>query len=417
MENKVAQFKVSEELNMTKQLTTSVKFDENVPIADVVVKRLSMRCHLQRPPATFGELQGALRIMKEEPFTYPFYFYYQSMSSFFAGYDDVMVNLGNSEAVLGIKGCGKTSLTSAKICSIGSKTRIIAIQDIEEMPIRAYRKRGFHISTVRVRSIDVEAGRTKTLDLVTMANSLLRMGDAALIINEVRSREAVQGIINLLNTQPGVFLLYNLHAESLQEIQDRLELVFGIPSVCMLSTDRYTFITKTKFGRKSRFYRIICDSYESDHNEKKFKQIFTLEKGKSIVNSSLKCMFLKNAAASKWFIGEIDFRKLEKELSIVFIPPALERRAKNTSVDPEQYILQAFYKGKVFEDIYKVYRQTGERRFLEIDFVLKCNTAANDIMMDLEDENGQVDFAIAYEKWKKTLSSLVKEHQQLLNKK
>ena len=32
-----------------------IKFDENSPVADVVVKRLSMRCHLQHPAATFGE--------------------------------------------------------------------------------------------------------------------------------------------------------------------------------------------------------------------------------------------------------------------------------------------------------------------------------------------------------------------------
>ncbi len=384
------------------------KFDENVPVVDVVVKRLSMRCHLQRPPATFGELQGALRVMKEEPFTYPMYFFYKSMSAFFAGYDDVMVNLGNSEAVLGIKGTGKTSLTSAKICAIGPKMRIIAIQDIEEMPIRAYRKRGFHITTVRVRSTDVEAGKTKTLDLVTMANALLRMGDAALIINEVRSRETVQGIINLLNTQPGVFLLYNLHAESLQEIQDRLELVFGIPAVCMLATDRYTFLAKTKFGRKSKFYRLICDTYETDHKEKQFKHTFTLNRGKSIDTSKIECLFLKNRQASEWLIGEINFRRLEKELNIQFIPPALERRAKNMSVTPEQYIIQAFFKGKVFEDIFLLYKRTGNKQLLELDFVLMCNAYANQLIVQLEDENGQVDFQRAYDEWKKAMPSILK---------
>ncbi|MBU0586316.1 hypothetical protein KJ780_02290, partial [Candidatus Micrarchaeota archaeon] len=89
------------------------KFDENNPIVDVVLKRLSMRCHLQRPPATFDELQGALRIMKDTPFTYPQYFGLRTLTPFFAGYDDVMVGLGCSEAVLGIKSCGKTAFTSS----------------------------------------------------------------------------------------------------------------------------------------------------------------------------------------------------------------------------------------------------------------------------------------------------------------
>ncbi len=48
----------------------------------------------------------------------------------------------------------------------------------------AFRKRGFHIGAARVQSSDVEESTTKELDLVSMANALLRMGDAALIINE-----------------------------------------------------------------------------------------------------------------------------------------------------------------------------------------------------------------------------------------
>jgi hypothetical protein len=80
--------------NITYSSKGSVKFDESNPILDMVLKRLSMRCHLQRPPATFGELQGALRIMKEEPFTYAQYLDFKSFTPFFAGYDDVMVGLG-----------------------------------------------------------------------------------------------------------------------------------------------------------------------------------------------------------------------------------------------------------------------------------------------------------------------------------
>ncbi|MDE1797858.1 MAG: Flp pilus assembly complex ATPase component TadA, partial [Candidatus Micrarchaeota archaeon] len=134
----------------------SRKFDKDNPIIDVVLPRLAMRCHLQRPPATFADLQAALRIMKEQPFTYAEYLKYQSFTPFFAGYDDVLVGLGCSEAVLGLKGVGKTAFTAAKIAAIGLKRRILPIQDIEEIPVRAYRKRGFHIGGVRVQSSDRE---------------------------------------------------------------------------------------------------------------------------------------------------------------------------------------------------------------------------------------------------------------------
>lgn len=393
---------------MTEKGRTS--FDDGNPIADIVLKRLSMRCHLQRPPATFEELQGALRIMKEQPFTYPQYLNYRSMSPFFAGYDDVLVSLGCSEAVLGLKGVGKTAFTAAKITSIGTRRRIMPIQDIEEIPVRAYRKRGFHIGAARVQSSAIEAqtGRGGKLDLVTMANALLRMGDAALIINEVRSRIAVQGIINLLNTQPGVFLLYNLHAESLRDVQDRLELVFGLPAASMYATDRYTFLKKIRFGRKGRIYRVLGYEFESDIEEKKFVEVFRFRRGDNMEDCIWETKFLRNPEANYNDFSKVDLKKLQKELDIVFIPPALARRSEETGISPEQYMLQAFFKGKVYYLIKEMSEKMEDPLLLELDFVLTTNTMANKLLASMETKGGDIDFAEAWEKWEGIFKKILK---------
>jgi type IV secretory pathway ATPase VirB11/archaellum biosynthesis ATPase len=398
--------------NIVYTLKGTRKFDENSPIVDVVLKRLSMRCHLQRPPATFGELQGALRIMKEEPFTYAQYLNFHSFTPFFAGYDDVMVSLGCSEAVLGLKGVGKTSFTAAKITSIGTRRRIIPVQDIEEIPVRAFRKRGFHIGAARVQSSDVEESTTKELDLVTMANALLRMGDAALIINEVRSRIAVQGIINLLNTQPGVFLLYNLHAESLRDIQDRLELVFGLPAASMYATDRYSFLKKIRFGRKGRIYRLLGFEYESDIEEKKFVEIFRFRRGDNIDDCAWEAKFIRNPEAAMWDFDKIDIKKLQKELDLSFIPPALGRRSEETGISPEQYILQAFWKGKMYYEIYKASERLNDKLLLELDFVLKVNTAAGRLLVSMEQDQGEIDFGEAWDKWVPMFKEIIRLEQE-----
>lgn len=375
------------------------KFDENNPIADVVLKRLSMRCHLQRPPATFQELQGALRIMKEQPFTYAQYLNFNSVSPFFAGYDDVLVGLGCSEAVLGLKGVGKTAFTAAKVTSIGTRRRIIPIQDIEEIPVRAFRKRGFHIGAARVQSSEREDAVTKELDLVSMANALLRMGDAALIINEVRSRVAVQGIINLLNTQPGVFLLYNLHAESLRDVQDRLELVFGIPSASMYATDRYSFLKKIRFGRRGRIHRVIGFEFESDLDEKKFVEVFRFRRGENIEKCYWEAKFVRNPEAGWNNFDKVDIKKIQKDLDLSFIPPALARRSEETGISPEQYVVQAFWKGKMYWEISKLSKTLNDKLLLELDFVLHVNTAANKLLASMEDDEGNVDFGAAWDKW------------------
>jgi len=232
-----------------------------------------------------------------------------------------------------------------------------------------------------------------------MANALLRMGDAALIINEVRSRVAVQGIINLLNTQPGVFLLYNLHAESLRDVQDRLELVFGIPAASMYATDRYSFLKKVRFGRRGRIYRVLGFEYETDMEEKKFVEVFRFRRGETIDKCVLEAKFLRNPEAQMYDFGKVDLNKIEKEMDLVFIPPALARRSEETGISPEQYIMQAFFKGKMYYAIYEASKYTKDRILLELDFVMKCNTEANKLLASMEKEGSSVDFADAWKKW------------------
>ena len=385
------------------------KFDKNTPVIDVVLTRLAMRCHLQQPPATFGELQAALRIMRDQPFTYPMYLKLNSLSSFFAGYDDVMVGLGCSEAVLGLKGVGKTAFTSAKIAAIGTKKRILPIEDIEEIPTKAYRKKGFHIGAVQVQSSDREEMGSSELDLVSMTNAALRMGDACVIINEIRSRLAIQGVINMLNTQPGIFLLYNLHAQSLKDIQDRLEMVFGLPAASMYSTDRYSFLKKVRFGRKTRVYRMLGFQYETDLKERKFIQVFQLQRGTDIGNTGLKCLFMDLPEASAQSLCDADLGKISKKLKLTFTPPALERRCDETGIAPEQYVMEAFFKGKLYSQVLEASNKTDNPHLLELDFVLRCTTQANNMLKRIEAREEEVDWGATDKEWQKIFDKMLKD--------
>jgi len=382
------------------------KFDKNTPVIDVVLTRLAMRCHLQQPPATFRDLQAALRIMRDKPFTYPMYLRLNAMSPFFAGYDDVMVGLGCSEAVLSLKGVGKTSFTSAKIAAIGTKKRILPIEDIEEIPVKAYRKKGFHIGAVQVQSSDRDEVGTTELDLVSMTNAALRMGDACVIINEIRSRTAIQGVINMLNTQPGIFLLYNLHAQSLKDVQDRLETVFGIPAASMFSTDRYSFLKKIRFGRKTRVYRMLGFQYETDIKEHKFVQVFDLERGEDIDDTKLRCLFLSEPAANAQSLADADLGKIAKNLKLDFVPPALERRSDETGISPKQYVMEAFLKGKFYSQVLESSEKYNHPQFLELDFVLKCSTSMNNMLKRIHSET--IDWAKVDKEWCKAFADLVK---------
>jgi hypothetical protein len=346
--------------------------------------------------------------MRDQPFTYPMYLRLSAMSPFFAGYDDVMVGLGCSEAVLGLKGVGKTAFTSAKIAAIGTKKRILPIEDIEEIPTKAYRKKGFHIGAVQVQSSDREEMGSNELDLVSMTNAALRMGDACVIINEIRSRLAIQGVINMLNTQPGIFLLYNLHAQSLKDIQDRLEMVFGLPAASMYSTDRYSFLKKIRFGRKTRVYRMLGFQYETDLKERKFVQVFSLQRGEEIESTNLNCLFLDMPEANAKSLAGIDLGKVAGKLKLNFVPPALERRCEETGIPPEQYIMEAFFKGKMYSLIVETSAKAKTPRMAELDFVLKCSTQANNLLKREESKGETVNWAAIDREWQGIFAALVK---------
>ncbi|MDE1797884.1 MAG: hypothetical protein KGH63_00575, partial [Candidatus Micrarchaeota archaeon] len=274
--------------------------------------------------------------------------------------------------------------TAAKIAAIGLKRRILPIQDIEEIPVRAYRKRGFHIGGVRVQSSDREemSNTSSELDLVAMTNASLRMGDACVIINEIRSRTAIQGVLNMLNTQPGIFLLYNLHAQSLKDIQDRLELVFGMPAASMYSTDRYSFLKKVRFGRKSRVYRMLGFQYETDLDKHQFTPVFTMTRGEDLDHTRLLCDFCDLPEASARELYNADLGAIAKKLKLKFVPPALKRRADETGLPINDYVMEAFYKGKVYDLIYHASLEQNEPDLVEIDFVLKCLASANRILKE-----------------------------------
>jgi hypothetical protein len=203
-----------------------------------------------------------------------------------------------------------------------------------------------------------------------------------------------------------------MHAESLKDIQDRLELVFGIPASSMLATERYTFLHKFRFGRKERLYRIVNKAYESDPAERKFVETFEFARGTNIKESHLDCKFVKNPEASNWMLNDLDMGKMEKDLNIEFIPPVLQRRSGDSGIEPKQYILEAFMKGKVYSQIYKSSMDLNNKELTEMGFVLKCNSALRKLMIAKEKENGSIDYGDLQKEWDITYPALVKEEMR-----
>jgi hypothetical protein len=113
-----------------------------------------------------------------------------------------------------------------------------------------------------------------------------------------------------------------------------------------------------------------------------------------------------------WDFDEVNLKKLQKEIDISFVPPALGRRSEETGISPEQYVLQAFWKGKMYWEIYKASQTLNDKLLLELDFVLKVNTAATRLLTSMESEHGEINFAEAWEKWQPIFKEIMRVEMQ-----
>jgi len=138
-------------------------------------------------------------------------------------------------------------------------------------------------------------------------------------------------------------------------------------------------------------------------------EIFRFRRGESIGACTWEAKFLRNPEASMWDYSKVDLKKLQKELDISFIPPAMARRSEETGISPEQYMMQAFWKGKMYYEIFKASEQLNDKLLLELDFVLKINTAAGRLLVSMEQEQGEIDFGDAWASWQPLFKDILKK--------
>ena len=91
--------------------------------------------------------------------------------------------------VAGTRGAGKTSLLGALISEIMRKYRVITVEDTLELPVNYMRNIGYDIVPMKVGAAIGSTGGEMTASEGIRVT--LRLGDSALIVGEVRSKEAI----------------------------------------------------------------------------------------------------------------------------------------------------------------------------------------------------------------------------------
>ncbi|MFC1648591.1 ATPase, T2SS/T4P/T4SS family [Nanoarchaeota archaeon] len=177
----------------------------------------------------------AFRRHRDMPWTLPLFVKNNMLTPLAAGLLSFIIDGNRTMLVAGTRSAGKTSLLGAMLVEIMRKYRIITIEDTMELPSAAMRDMGYNIQPMKV------AGALSTGSAEVPADmgirTTLRLGDSALIIGEVRSKEAkalyeAMRVGALANVVAGT-----IHGDSPYGVFDRVVNDLEVPRTSFKATD------------------------------------------------------------------------------------------------------------------------------------------------------------------------------------
>jgi energy-coupling factor transporter ATP-binding protein EcfA2 len=221
----------------------------------------------------------------------------KAVNPWFCGLMSLAIMHGRTFLCAGPRGSGKTALLGSLLLEILPKYRILTIEDTQELPIESYKRMGYDILPLKVRSALLEHGMEMPFD--TGLRTSLRLGDSCLIIGEIRSKEA-----KVLYEAMRVGAMSNcvggtIHGDSPYGVFDRVVNDLGVPKGSFKVTDLIIIVNQIKSptGLK-RVRRVLSVTEVTKHwqDEPEFQELLVyspekdcleptdvLLKGKSLV--------------------------------------------------------------------------------------------------------------------------------------
>ncbi len=211
--------------------------DEAHPVLDtelIVPGFRSRVAAISRPLNPYG-LAYAFRRHRDKPWTLPLFIHNKMISPLGAGLLSFLVDGSRSLLVAGTRSSGKSSLLGSLMVEIMRTHRIITVEDTLELATDSLRQLGYNLQAMKVRAALGIGGAEVTAD--EGIRTSLRMGDSALIVGEIRSKEALalyeaMRVGALANVVAGT-----IHGDSPYGVFDRVVNDLGVPRTSFKATD------------------------------------------------------------------------------------------------------------------------------------------------------------------------------------
>ncbi|MDP6647789.1 MAG: ATPase, T2SS/T4P/T4SS family [Candidatus Woesearchaeota archaeon] len=219
------------------RLVSGRPLDEANPVLDteLAITGAKARVAAVAPPLNPFGLAYSFRRHRDKPWTLPLFVNNRMISSLAAGLMSFIVDGSRTLLVAGTRSAGKTALLGSLLVELMRKYRVITIEDTLELPTDALRRLGYNIQPMKVAAA-LSKGSTE-VPADEGIRTTLRLGDSALIVGEIRSKEALalyeaMRVGALANVVAGT-----IHGDSPYGVFDRVVNDLQVPRTSFKATD------------------------------------------------------------------------------------------------------------------------------------------------------------------------------------
>lgn len=363
------------------RLQSGRPLDEANPVLDteLIVPGGRARVAAITKPLSPDGIAFAFRRFRDRPWTFPLFIKAKMLDAFAAGLIWFLVDGARTILVAGTRGSGKTSFTGSMMVQIMPKTRIIVTEDTLELPVTQLREIGYNVQRLKSRSVITHV--ETELPAEEALRTALRLGDSALILGEVRSKEAIalyeaMRIGALANVVAGT-----IHGESAYGVFDRVVHDLGVPPTSFKATDIILIANVLRSPDGLHAYRRITEITEV---RKHWKDDPGLEGGfVPLMEYNAKEDMLKPTQTllmgESQILNDIANRVKDWRANWPAVWDNINLRAK---------IMQAL-----------VDLGNKNAALLESDFMMKSNSQFHTISDEVKREVGALDSKMIFEKW------------------
>ncbi|MDD1772067.1 MAG: type II/IV secretion system ATPase subunit [Methanomassiliicoccales archaeon] len=209
-------------------------FSRSSPVLETDIGDAQVRATALCPPLSPEGLALALRRRSDTPWTLLRLASYGAMDEVAAGLLSFLIDGRASVLVCGARGSGKSSLLSSLLFEFPVNQRILVIEDTREVPVNALQSLGFKVQSMLVEPAQ---GKDRTEAADDALRVSLRLGESAIVVGEVRGREAMTLYESMRTGKAGSSVLGTIHGDGAKDVHDRVVNELGIPEASFASTD------------------------------------------------------------------------------------------------------------------------------------------------------------------------------------